>query len=408
MRGIPATDPKISTVENTRRIAYLVDMAASRKASPEELDELVAILHHDTTGEATRRIESLLPAMDDLPAREPHYWQSLATETVAQARQLHGSIPAASRKTAAWWRIPAAAAAAAVLLWGAFLVWKQNGPASIDTPSAQHPPASRVTLTMADGSVVELDTLSRQTIRQENATLRQEGNALEYLDPAEKRAPAGFNTLSTPNGIRFQLRLPDGSRVWLNAASSLRFPAAFGPDDRTVEVNGEAFFEVAADEQRPFRVKIGDNMQIDVLGTAFNVRAYASENMTAATLTQGRVRVSAGGQAGAVLEPGQQARIPDGGTLQIASEVNAGEITAWTNGELIFNDVTLSQAAAVLERWFGVEVELENPRLANCRFTVSFLKGEGVEQVMRVITKYNGLGYRTEGRRVVIIGNQCR
>lgn len=383
-------------------------MAASRKASPEELDELVAILHHDTTGEVTRRIESLLPEVEDLPARGPRYWQSLATDTVAQARHLHAHIDPAPRKPATWWRIPAAAAAAAVLLWGAFLVWKQNGPATSGMSSAQHSPASRVTLTMADGSVVELDTLSRQTIRQENATLRQEGNALEYLDPAGRKPPAGFNTLSTPNGIRFQLRLPDGSRVWLNAASSLRFPAAFGPDDRTVEVSGEAFFEVEPDEQRPFRVKVRDNMQIDVLGTAFNIRAYTSENLTAATLTQGRVRVSAGGQGQAILEPGQQARIPAGGALQVASDVNTGEITAWTNGELIFNDVTLTQAAAILERWFGVDVELENPALANCRFTVSFLKGESVEQVMRVITKYNGLGYRTEGRRIVISGSQCR
>ncbi|MGE7776424.1 FecR family protein [Chitinophaga sp. NPDC101104] len=395
-------------MQNIQRITYLVERAAARAATDAELDELTAILRDDVSGEATRLVDGLLSAPAGLPQRDAAYWTAMAEGAVDEARGLHEGLEVPQRGKYRWlgW-----AAAAAVLLAVSIFSWHQreSRQPGHTTAQRQYPGnAQRVTLTMADGSTMELDSTGNQVIQQQGITLHREGTLLQYEGAEEGAVVPGMNTLSTPRGSRFSVRLPDGSRVWLNAASSLRFPSAFSDSARTVEVNGEAFFEVVQDAQRPFRVMVREHMQVDVLGTAFNIRAYASEPQIAATLTEGSIKVIAGNAGAHRLEPGQQARLSPEGDIRIASDVNTREITAWTNGELVFNDVTLEEAAPMLERWFNIDVAIKNPRASGCRFTVSFLKGESVEQVMGIISKYNGINYRITDRKIVIDGSECR
>nr|WP_240155205.1 FecR family protein [Chitinophaga sp. Cy-1792] len=162
--------------------------------------------------------------------------------------------------------------------------------------------------------------------------------------------------MSTPKGRKFRLQLPDGTHVWINAASSLRFPTAFTKGDRTVELSGEAYFEVAPLPKQPFKVKLDDGTFIQVLGTDFNVNAYKEEHLISTTLLRGAVKISRK-NIQQVLKPGQQMQlVQDSEAFTIVNKVDTSAVMAWKNGFLSFQDKKLTEVMHMLERWYGIEV----------------------------------------------------
>lgn len=265
------------------------------------------------------------------------------------------------------------AAAAAVLIAIATGVWMYAGK---DTPGKTaarperphiKPGSNSAFLTLSDGRRIPLDDVQPGDVASQGnikISKTDNGEVVYEAQPSGEQAGGApsWNELSTPRGGQFRLLLPDGTKVWLNAASTLRFPAAFAGSERLVELSGEGYFEVATDKKKPFIVQSA-TQRVKVLGTHFNVHAYADEPLIKTALLEGSVEVTAG-QRSATLTPGEQSNL-NGSTGDLKTgpaDVNAA--AAWKNGVFVFNDTYLSDVIRQLTRWYDVQADYESlPRI---------------------------------------------
>jgi ferric-dicitrate binding protein FerR (iron transport regulator) len=207
--------------------------------------------------------------------------------------------------------------------------------------------------------------------------------------------------MRTPKGRMFRLLLPDGSAVWLNAASSIRYPTAFTGQQRRVEVTGEAYFEVAHQPQMPFRVSLNGGAAVEVLGTHFNVNAYAEDEQMNITLLEGAVQCS-NGSGKAVLKPGQQARMTTGNSpIRVMDHADIEKVMAWKNGLFNFNDASLEEVMRQLERWYDIEVRYEKgiPRI---EFIGKMDRSLTLAEVLAGL-EMSKVHFRIEGERKLVI-----
>jgi transmembrane sensor len=218
------------------------------------------------------------------------------------------------------------------------------------------PGENKATLTLADGRKIILDTAAMGKLAQQGntAVLNKEGQVV-YSGAKLKEKEVLYNTLSTAKGQSYSVVLADGTKIWLNAASSVHFPLSFPGIDRVVEISGEAFFEVArSGEKKPFKVKV-NGLEIEVLGTVFNVNAYAGEKGITTTLVEGKVRLSKG-KATSVMEPGEQAELVETGDIKIKSNADIDKAVAWKNGLFVFRGDDVQTIMAQLSRWYDLQV----------------------------------------------------
>jgi transmembrane sensor len=213
-------------------------------------------------------------------------------------------------------------------------------------------------LTLADGSQLSMDSIQNGIIAlQDGVTARVVNGVLIYEGNGKK---IQYNTMSTPKGRQYQLLLPDGTKVWLNAASSIKYPTVFSGKERNVQISGEAYFEVAKNVYQPFRVMVNDRMTIDVLGTSFNVQAYRNETTYYTTLIDGAVRVSADQPGNStVLKPAQQALLAGEGAIAVSGNVDTEKVMAWKNGLFNFEGASLDEVMKQIERWYDIDVVYE-------------------------------------------------
>lgn len=268
------------------------------------------------------------------------------------------------------------------------------------------PGSDKASLTLADGSVIALDSnVNGMLVRQGvSSVVNTAGGQLVYQAGAAEQAgaPLLFNTLITPRGGQYKLTLPDGSKVWLNAASSIRFPTAFTGRERKVEVSGEVYFEVAKAASMPFRV-VTDGMTVEVLGTHFNVNAYSDETEINTTLLEGRVKVTAQAtHAEQLLLPGQQSRLGKNGALRLFTDVDLQEAVAWKNGYFQFNGENIRSVMRKLARWYDVEVEFRGD-MEGRDFEGTISRFERIDEVLRILALTGMIHFKTEGRRIIVM-----
>src|SRR5690606_17848848 len=234
---------------------------------------------------------------------------------------------------------------------------KYNVTGPVAPVSLPLPGKKQATLTMADGSVVVLDSLAEKKMVTEAGARLYLGDGRLAYEVGDVQAIPVLNTVSTPIGGEYHLILADGTNVWLNAESSITYPVVFGEQERAVTIRGEVYFEVAKNEHLPF-VVIANDTRIQVLGTHFNVNAYGGESGIKTTLLEGSIRVERRG-AVRVLEPGQQAETASGETGIIVRHVDTEEAVAWKNGLFMFNNESVYDAMKKISRWYDVEVVYE-------------------------------------------------
>lgn len=249
------------------------------------------------------------------------------------------------------------------------------------------PGGDRAVLTLADGRKIILDSTTNGNVANEGGVkvVKLADGQLAYHAQGITGREMKWNTLSTPKGGQYQLALPDGTKVWLNAASSITYPVAFDQSQRTVKVTGEAYFEIAQRPKAPFIVDINNESQVEVLGTSFNVNAYVEEPAIRATLLEGKVRVRKGG-ATMVLAPGQQAVVT--GDIAINTAVNIGQVMAWKNGAFGFDSVDVNVVIRQLARWYDIELVYPNGK-PNKRIWGKIGRNLTLQQVVEVL---NNLG----------------
>jgi len=295
-----------------------------------------------------------------------------------------------------WW-----VAASVILLLGvgAFL-WinhKQPEEVIVQQPVDVAPGSEGAILTLADGKQIMLDRVKDSVVAlQGGTTARVVNGELVYEG---KGSEAVFNSMSTPKGRQYNLTLPDGTQVWLNSESSIRYPTVFNGKERRVEVTGEAYFSVSRNNKMPFIVNVDRQADIQVLGTEFNVNSYANEASINTTLLEGSVRVKAN-KLSQILTPGQQAQVGQDKKIRLVKDVDIDKVIAWKNGYFNFNDADLHEIMRQLERWYDIEVVYAKP-VQPVEFRGKLERSLSLSQVLEGLQLMQ-VKFRIEGRKVII------
>ena len=259
------------------------------------------------------------------------------------------------------------------------------------------PAVSGAILTLSDGSEIVLDSLGNtQIAQQSNTTISNQSGQLVYK--SNKGSSTVYNTLSTPKAQKYSLQLADGTKVWLNASSSIKFPTAFSGSTRQVSITGEAYFEVSPDKRRPFTVDV-KGMQIEVLGTHFNVNSYSDEEVIRTTLLEGSVVINQNRKS-KKLYPGQQATVNSIGDINLEKNVNLSQVMSWKNGLFYFENSSLQEVMRELSRWYDVEVVYVNG-IPDRNFEGEIQRNLKLSEVLRIL-ELNKVKFKVEGRTVLI------
>ena len=354
-------------------IKYLILKSIYSTLSDSERHELNTWLEEGRNASLYERIKNNLKARDAV-----HFLANVDVERAL--RRVHRN-----RRKPLITFISTVASVAAVALIVLFLC-----PAADNLPVDKEQPGQQVaTLTLSTGEVVQLDDWT-STQRLKEVSMDVSGGEIKVRAEEKETQPQSrepvYNTLTVPRGENYSIVLADGTRVWVNALSSLKFPTSFkGADSRTVELVGEGFFEVAHDTLHPFRVMTAQQTII-VTGTAFNVTAYAEE-VSRTTLCQGRVTVET--FAGDVVRmiPGQQLSVDESGETELR-EVNTDIYMAWMKGEYYFDSRTIEEVLTELEKWFEInEVEFTDASFKQRLFSGKFKKSDGLEIILRTMER---------------------
>lgn len=274
---------------------------------------------------------------------------------------------------------------------------EKNKPAFSQLP-ALPPGTTRATLTLADGRQVILDSIGRQLVSDGGAKIQSTNNTLIYSE-SKSNVPV-YNTISIPRGGEYQVILSDGTKVWINSYTEIRYPVAFSPVERVVYLSGEAYFEVKKDK-RPFKVMVND-LQIKVYGTSFNVNAY-DKRMVETTLVEGNVGLCHRGAKQEIrLKPSEQARYQVDKSIIDIQQVNVYDFIAWKNGEFVFNDQTIEEIMKRLSVWYDIEVKYENDVVKKRKFTGIMQRYATIDKILYYIQETATINFTANDREIIV------
>jgi transmembrane sensor len=324
-------------------------------------------------------------------------------------QEMWNMVQAQTRRSYNGWYGIAAAVALIVLSIGVLLFRSNQTRPSGKANYANEilPGGNNAVLILANGSKIDLNKIIvGQVVKQAGLNIKKTNNGqLVYDYSSEVEVPEeskiSFNTMVIPNGGTYQVILSDGTKVWLNAASTLKYPTSFPSDKRTVELVGEGYF----DNSRPFMVKSG-KQEVAVLGTHFNVSAYQNDEVIKTTLLQGSVMVNFNLLAGAVsnksvqLNPGQQAQLSGFG--MVIKEVDAEAAIDWKNDKFLFKNENIKSIMKKLSRWYNIEVAYQGD-VEQLRFGGKVSRSKNLDEALRILTLTGDVHVKVEGRRVIIM-----
>ena len=384
------------------RIQYLVKRYLEGLLTPEELEEFNQLF--GDAGEYREadwdsRFKTIMARADAVEADKPRSGVLRLRDGVRRLRWL----------------------AAAVLLFvvaGTGWLWERSQhvrPAAAAPMVAMahdaDPGSSRAVLTLADGKTVALDSTHSGVIGvQGGEQLISRNKQLVYRQVGETSGGVEYNVLTTPRGGQYAVVLPDGTKVWLNADSYLRYPTTFSGGSREVELRGEGYFEVAARAAQPFRVDVLrgkrgsgnagglEPLRVDVLGTHFNIMDYDDEPVLRTTLLEGAVRVSKG-VAAVVLRPGQQARL-EGEDRLVVSQADVEEAVAWKNGLFKFDGASIGEVMRQVSRWYDLDVEYVHG-VPKDLFQGEMYRDVRVSEILNIL-QASGVHFTVEGKKLLV------
>ncbi|AXY74660.1 FecR family protein [Paraflavitalea soli] len=414
---------------NSQHIIALLEKYASGQASSGEVDQLFTLLragNHDE--EVVSYIEHHLKTFEPSTADDIAFWKSrleggaqkitgaAGMETGNAVVDLPTGIPVVHRvhflRRWGW------AAASIILLLGAgAYLWirsaKEETRSSPTLAQNTHipPGKSGAVLTLADGSQVVLDSLGNGVVADQTGTqvILQDGK-LAYKPVQHNDSELTYNTMTTPHGRQFQLTLPDGTGVWLNAGSSIKYPTRFAGNERRVAITGEVYFEVAHNANMPFKVSVNGKAAIEVLGTHFNVNAYDNEEAINTTLLKGSVRVINPDQNMVVLKPGQQAQIPlapkpvsskTQAIIKVINNADIDKIMAWKNGLFNFEGASLAEVMRQVERWYNIDITYEKG-IPDISFEGKMTKDVPLKDLL-VMLERSDIHFRIDNRKLIVL-----
>ncbi|PWG80626.1 FecR family protein [Pararcticibacter amylolyticus] len=403
-------------MEQETRFELLLNKYLANQCSAEEADELFNYIGQDkSTRLLVREMAAEFRKALDIPHELPDDVSRRVSERLK--KEISGPEIRIDRKSRLIkWRV--AASIAFLLLSGSlYLIYhtKTNpgqSEVSVTRTNDIRPGGNRAILTLANGSKINLSDRQNGTIASQGSLSilkSARGRIIYQLQETPGNGAGsihGYNTIETPKGGQYQVVLPDGSSVWLNAASSLRYPAAFTGDKRVVELDGEAYFEVSARGRKegaakiPFIVK-SKGQEIEVLGTHFNVSAYKDEERTSTTLLEGAVRVK-NEKNSVVIKPGQKVIFNWNNNRLDVKSADTEEAIAWKNGYFMFTNENIESVMQKIARWYDVEIEYRSD-VSGKKLWGSISRFENVSQVLKMLEMTKIVHFKIEGRRVIVM-----
>ena len=387
------------------------EILATGKYSQDELNEFLSCVQTADSADVNQILDTYYSALN----KQENYSLHLQPDFIDRLKSLKPTNEAVADETPVikihthrrWMSMSAAAVLFFAIAGSSYflLVQKSNHTPAIIAANKDHAPGSnKAILTLADGSQVVLDEAKQGDVAQQSGVkiIKLDSGMLAYTSsepPVSGKVEVAYNTITTPRGGQYQLILQDGSHVWLNSASSLKFPTAFPGNNRTVELTGEGYFEVAKNASKPFIVSVG-KMEVNVLGTHFNVIAYADENAIKTTLLEGSVKVTHGAN-NALIVPGQQASL-----LKDADKFNVGianidEVIAWKEGKFWFNEMNISGIMRQIARWYDVEVVYEG-NLSGITLSGVIPRKKYVSELLEALEMTQKVKFKLEGNKIIV------
>ncbi|WEK35606.1 MAG: DUF4974 domain-containing protein [Candidatus Pseudobacter hemicellulosilyticus] len=385
-------------------IKALFEKHIRNAATRAELDELSVLLEQYSNEELEGILEPLAAATIPDPDFRQQDWETLI-QSILQQEQL---APASPQRPVRLLRMTRYAAAVVLILLGTaayfyFSREQDKAPlAAVQQDQEAAPGRNGAILTLADGKQLVLDSLQNGRIADQTGTRLTLDNGRITYDASKAQAVA-YNTMTTPRGRQFRLTLPDGTGVWLNAASSITYPTVFTGKERLVQVSGEVYFEVARERAGLFKVLLDSATTVETLGSSFNIQAYRDEAAIKTTLISGSVRVLAHNNS-LQLQPGQQAILPQAGpgtAISMADRPDIEQVLAWKNGLFNFNGYNLRAVMREIGRWYDLDIVYEAvPEPGEVMGEIE--RDLSLSQVMRLFEAMH-IKYRIEHKKLIIL-----
>lgn len=388
------------------RLEYLFRKYVQGICTPSEQSELMEIIRGaGSVAEVHHLIEQIIQSAPANERMDDERAENILNEILGRKVIPISAVPGKRGKRRFWFRAAAAAVlVAAATYWFIDRTGQNNQGAQMVSAQASGvilPGGDRATLTLADGSTIVLDSLQNGSVQQSGLRMSKQDGLLVFEGVQQNGATAtviSWNTLSTPRGGQYKVVLPDGSEVWLNASSSLRFPNEFNGAERKVEITGEAYFEVAKNRQKPFFVQVGE-MQVRVLGTHFNINAYPDGQGIKTSLLEGSVRIIDGASTG-LLKPGQQGVVKSGSANVEIRQADMEEVMAWKNGLFIFNGDNINTIMNQIGRWYDVEVSFGG-NIPHRSFEGKISRNAPLSDVLKIL-ELSGVKFSVVGKRIIV------
>jgi transmembrane sensor len=401
------------------RLTYLLERYLANSCSQEELDMLLAGVSENVAGDELRlTLEAFWEQVrGENPARQVD--AAALFQAILQREEELGQKRRLRRRRLARYRTVALSAVLAIAAtWGILLMLRPSPPAAVKPVVATYsrfkndvqPGGNKAVLTLANGQSIVLDSANNGMLATQGGmkVIKLSNGQLAYRAGKDDQdnTPV-YNTISTPRGGQYELVLQDGTRIWLNAESSIRFPTVFTGKDRSVELSGEAYFEVAPKASNPFKIYMLNQpgaekgrKEIDVLGTKFNVMAYDEEKVIRTTLLEGAIAV--GDESGKdLMKPGQQAEWqPSGSGVRITDDADVDAAVAWKNGFFSFDRSDIRTIMRQLSRWYDLKVTYKDAGTAKT-FWGGIQKDLPLSDVLRILEK-SGVEFSIEGKNVIV------
>jgi transmembrane sensor len=389
------------------RLDILIERFHSKTISNAEHEELLSLLADNQHARIARKFFKEI--IDNQPQDAQYFSANKSAELLQSILKEKPVV-----RNINWFKWAGVAAAACLLIMLGVWMWQ---PAQTETqpivqekttvPDLQPGNKNKAILILADNSTIELDSTGAGILStQGNARITKSNDGQIIYENASASTETLYNILKIPNGGEYQLVLSDGSRVWLNSASTLKYPVNFSGNTRDVELSGEAYFEIAKNKAKPFKVHF-NHSEVEVLGTHFNVNAYDNESMQAVTLLEGSVKVSKAANA-RLIKPGQQATIGQTNLIDVQS-VNSEDVIAWKNGYFMFADEDIKSIMRKLARWYDFTPEYQG-HVEGERFAAMISRYRNISEVLKMFESTGTIKFKIipgdasgKGKKIIVI-----
>ena len=388
----------------------LIDKYLSNTISEVELNQLLQLVKEsDANEELTAALKNHWESATQIEVKNKPYWDNKFSTIIGAAGNALPIIEMHPQKNISRLTYTFSTAAILLVIIGSVYIFSLNNKTkpvinTITRTLKQDvlPGGNKAFLTLSNGTNILLDSATNGLLAQQgnmNVIKLSSGQLVYKTDADNNAAPeVSYNTMRTPRGGQYQLTLPDSTQVWLNSASSIHFPTSFSGIDRTVEITGEVYFEVAKNAAKPFTVNV-NGMDVKVIGTHFNINAYNDDDVIKTTLLEGSVLVTKG-KATLLLQPGNQSQLNNYGEIKLQKNADIEEAIAWKKGYFFFKNSSLQNVMRQLSRWYDVEVDYEGV-IPERNFGGELSRSLNISQILQVLDK-SKVHFKIEGKKIIV------